>query len=461
MTQSSRSPRHRPHRRFRQPGHPAHRAARARGRRLLRDRALQQCAEAALRRAQAQGHHPLRRPGLGAPRRQPARAAGRLRARRAGARHLLWRADHVRPARRQGRRRPPPRIRPRRCSRSQDDMRAVRRRLGKRRAPSGLDEPWRPRHRPARRASRSSATSRQRALRRRSPTKRGASTACSSIPKSCTRPTAPSCCRISSSSIAGHPAATGRWRAFRARGGRRDPRRRSARARHLRPLGRRRFRRRRGADPRGDRRPAHLHLRRSRPDAARRGERGRRLFRDHYNIPLVHVDALGRCSSARSTASSRPGEEAQDHRPAVHRRVRGGGQEARRRRLPRAGHALSRRDRKRLVHRRPVGHDQVAPQCRRPARAHEHEARRAAARTVQGRGARARPRARPAREPSSAATRFPGPGLAIRSRRASRAKSSTSCARPTPSISTRSARPASTTRSGRPSPCCCRCRPSA
>ncbi len=47
--------------------------------------------------------------------------------------------------------------------------------------------------------------------------------------------------------------------------------------------------------------------------------------------------------------------------------------------------------------------------------------------------------------------RHPHPG------RRSRARSSTSCARPTRSISTRSARPASTTRSGRPSPCCCRC----
>ena len=65
-------------------------------------------------------------------------------------------------------------------------------------------------------------------------------------------------------------------------------------------------------------------------------------------------------------------------------------------RIPRAGHALSRRDRERVVHRRAVGDHQVAPQCRRPARAHEHEAGRAAARIVQGRGARARPRARPA-----------------------------------------------------------------
>ena len=51
---------------------------------------------------------------------------------------------------------------------------------------------------------------------------------------------------------------------------------------------------------------------------------------------------------------------------------------------------------------------------------------------------------------------FPGPGLAIRCPARSRRRSSTSCATPTPSISTRSARPASTTRSGRRSRCCCR-----
>ncbi len=44
---------------------------------------------------------------------------------------------------------------------------------------------------------------------------------------------------------------------------------------------------------------------------------------------------------------------------------------------------------------------------------------------------------------------------------ASPVKSSISCVRLTPSISTRSARPDSTTPSGRPSPCSCRCRPSA
>ena len=114
-----------------------------------------------------------------------------------------------------------------------------------------------------------------------------------------------------------------------------------------------------------------------------------------------------------------------------------------------------------VVHRRPLGHDQEPPQCRRPARAHEPEAGRAAARAVQGRGARARPRARPARPPSSAATRSRAPASPSAARARSPRRSSTSCARPTRSISTRSARPASTTRSGRPSPCCCRCAPSA
>ena len=57
---------------------------------------------------------------------------------------------------------------------------------------------------------------------------------------------------------------------------------------------------------------------------------------------------------------------------------------------------------------------------------------------------------------------FPGPGLAIRiPGEVTRGAGWRSCARPTPSSSTRSARPASTTRSGRPSPCCCPCAPSA
>ena len=70
----------------------------------------------------------------------------------------------------------------------------------------------------------------------------------------------------------------------------------------------------------------------------------------------------------RARRRHRSGSEAQDHRPPVHRRVRCRSEENRRRGFPGAGHAVSRRDRKRLLHRRPVGDDQIAPQCRRPAR---------------------------------------------------------------------------------------------
>ncbi len=229
---------------------------------------------------------------------------------------------------------------------------------------------------------------------------------------------------------------------------------------HLRAVGRRRFLGRGAVDPRGGRRPAHLHPCRPWPDAQGRGRRR------GGDVPPALQSAAhpGRCFGQVHLGAGgrgRPREEAQDHRPAVHRGVRGRGQEARRRRFPGARHALSRRHRKRFLHRRPVGDHQVAPQCRRPARAHEHATGRAAARTVQGRGEGARQGARPARKlhrPASVSRARASPSAA---RAASPAKSWRSCARPTPSISTRSARPGSTTRSGRPSPCCCRCRPSA
>ena len=158
----------------------------------------------------------------------------------------------------------------------------------------------------------------------------------------------------------------------------------------------------------------------------------------------------------RARRRHRPRGEAQDHRQAVHRRVRRRGEEARRRRISGAGHALSRRDRERVVHRRALGDHQVAPQCRRPARAHEHEAGRAAARIVQGRGARARPRARPAagvRRPPSVPGAGPRHPL---SRRDHPREARHPAPRRRRSISRRSAAPGSTTRSGRRSPCCCR-----
>ncbi len=107
------------------------------------------------------------------------------------------------------------------------------------------------------------------------------------------------------------------------------------------------------------------------------------LFRDHYNIPLVHVQAEDLFLKELAGVDD----------PEKKRKIIGklfidvfeaGSEEDRRRGFPGAGHALSRRDRKRVVHRRAFGDDQVAPQCRRLARTHEHEAGRAAARIVQG-----------------------------------------------------------------------------
>ena len=71
------------------------------------------------------------------------------------------------------------------------------------------------------------------------------------------------------------------------------------------------------------------------------------LFREHYNIPLIHVDASEEFLGAAGGGLG-PGDQAQDHRPGVHRGVRPRGRQDRGRRLPGPGHPLSRRDRERL-----------------------------------------------------------------------------------------------------------------
>ena len=112
-----------------------------------------------------------------------------------------------------------------------------------------------------------------------------------------------------------------------------------------------------------------------------------RLFRDHYNIPLVHVQAqdlfIGALEGETDPETKRKTigrlfiETFEAEAKKIARDGLGAG-------IPGPGHALSRRDRERELFRRPLGDHQEPPQCRRPARAHEHEAGRALARTFQG-----------------------------------------------------------------------------
>ena len=80
-------------------------------RRLLRDRAFQQ-GRGRLQGIRAESRDPLRRPGQRDGGRYAPRAPSGVRGRYPGARHLLRRAGHVRPARRQGGRARPSGIRP-------------------------------------------------------------------------------------------------------------------------------------------------------------------------------------------------------------------------------------------------------------------------------------------------------------------------------------------------------------
>ena len=139
---------------------------------------------------------------------------------------------------------------------------------------------------------------------------------------------------------------------------------------------------------------------------ARPEEVARELARSAGSASCV-VDARRRFLE-RLAGVADPGAQAQDHRRRVRRGVRGGGEEARADRVPRAGHALPRRDRERLGRLGRAG-DQDPPQRRRAPGAHAPQAGRAAARPVQGRGAHARPRARAAGSPRRPPS-VPGPG---------------------------------------------------
>ena len=127
-----------------------------------------------------------------------------VRRRRADARHLLRHADHGRcSSAAASKRRPSPRVRLCR-GRSHRRLRAARWPEGPRRpaaAPGCLDEPRRPRHRGARRAS-PSPPAPTACRSSRWPTRRAAGTACSSIRKSPTPSPAKRCCAASWSTSA-------------------------------------------------------------------------------------------------------------------------------------------------------------------------------------------------------------------------------------------------------------------
>ena len=97
-----------------------------------------------------------------------------------------------------------------------------------------------------------------------------------------------------------------------------------SRARALRAVRRRRLGGRGAARAQGGRRPAHVRLRRPRPAAQGRGGAGRRDVRRALPRPArprAGAGALPRAARRRRGA----GAEAQDHRPRVHPRLRGGG----------------------------------------------------------------------------------------------------------------------------------------
>ena len=132
-------------------------------------------------------------------------------------------------------------------------------------------------------------------------------------------------------------------------------------------------------DSRGDRRPVDLRVCRSRAHAARRSAES------HDDVPQQLQHPAGACgcvgnipesARGRLTIPSRNAKRSENCSSTSSRlkrkKIGGAG-------VPCARHALSGRDRKRFVHRRPIGDHQVTPQCRRLARAHVHEAGRAAA----------------------------------------------------------------------------------
>ena len=228
---------------------------------------------------------------------------------------------------------------------------------------------------------------------------------------------------------------------------------------HLRPERRRRLLGRRSARPPGDRRPAHLHLRRPRPDAKERGRAG------HQGLPRPVQDPAGRRRrreplprEARRRRRARG--QAQDHRRRVHPRLRGGGRQDRRREVPRPGHALLRRDRVGRRHGRGRRSSPITTSAACPTTWSSSSS----SRSARSSRTRSAPSVPSSACPSASSGASPSRAPAWRSASsAARPPSSgwTSCATPTTSSRTRSATPASTASCGSRSASCPTSAPSA
>ena len=148
-------------------------------------------------------------------------------------------------------------------------------------------------------------------------------------------------------------------------------------------VGRRRFVGRRRADPRGDRRQAHLRLRRSRPAAAGRGGGGRHAVPRPLQHPARPCGGRASCSSSALDGVADPEQKRKiigrlfiDVFEAEAKKIAADGRGApeflaQGTLYPDVIESVS-------FTGGPSRDHQVASQCRRPAGAHEHEARRAA-----------------------------------------------------------------------------------
>ena len=304
--------------------HPAHRAAGARGRRLFGDRALRQ-GRGRARAGPAQGHHPLRRTGIACMR--PARRKLSPAVVNSGVPVLgICYGEQAMVAALGGQ---VEGGHTREFGRAEleiiDDTPLFDGVWRSGDAAAGVDEPWRPRDQAARRLPRRRA-SRTARRSRPSPTMPASSMACSSIPRWCTRRTAPSSSPIS---CIGSPAAPaiGRWRSS-APPRSRASERRSGEGRVICGLSG-------GVDSAVAALLIHEAI----------GDQLTCIFVDHgllrenearevvdlFRGPLQHPADRGRCRRAlprRASRRHRSRREAQDHRPPVRRGVRRGGRQS-------------------------------------------------------------------------------------------------------------------------------------